>query len=265
MKAGFFQFHPRFGKIKNNLLAVVTALNEADADLIVLPELALTGYYFRDRDEVRELAEDPYHSGHVDSLVSLCRDKSMHIVTGFAEKATDKYFNSALLLGPEGIIAVYRKLHLFNDEKKWFDPGDTPVEVHTVKDAKIGMMICFDWIFPEVSRLLAVKGADILCHPSNLVLDYCQNAMLTRCLENHVFAITCNRFGHDKRPHGNIKFTGKSQIVAPKGQLLYRSPSQREELVILDIDVSAARNKLITNNNDIMQDRRPEFYGDLVK
>ncbi len=263
-KAGYFQFHPRFGKIKNNLLTIVSALNDVTADLIVLPELALTGYYFRDRGEVMELSEDPHQSGHVDSLIALCRDRSFYMVTGFAEKAGDRCYNSALLLGPEGIAAVYRKIHLFNDEKKWFHPGDTPFSVHTVKDVKIGIMICFDWIFPEASRILSLKGADILCHPSNLVLNYCQNAMLTRCLENQVFAVTCNRFGHDRRPHGEIRFTGKSQIAAPKGELLYRSPSQREELVILDIDPELARTKAITPANEIFSDRRPDFYGELA-
>jgi predicted amidohydrolase len=264
-KAGYYQFHPRFGKIKNNLVTIISALNDTIADLIVLPELALTGYYFRDRDEVMELAENPYRSSHVESLIALCKEKSFYLVTGFAEKADDRCFNSSLLLGPEGIVSIYRKIHLFNEEKKWFDPGDTPIEVHTIKDVKIGMMICFDWIFPEVSRILSLQGADILCHPSNLVLNYCQSAMITRCLENHVFSITCNRFGHDKRSHGEIKFTGKSQIVAPKGELIYRSPSQREELIVVDIDPEIAREKMITPANDIMKERRTEFYSNLIQ
>lgn len=263
-KAGYFQYHPKFGKIKNNLLTIISALKETDADLIVLPELALTGYYFRDRDEAMSLAENPYHSGNVDSLTALCRDRSCYIVTGFAEKADDKCFNSSLLIGPEGLTGVYRKVHLFNEEKKWFDAGDRPFEVHRIRDVNIGMMICFDWIFPEVSRVLTVKGADILCHPSNLVLAYCQSAMLTRCLENHVFAVTCNRFGVDRRPHGEIKFTGKSQIVAPRGELIRRSPSQREDLVVVEIDPELARNKTITAGNELLTDRRPGFYRELT-
>ena len=125
------------------------------------------------------------------------------------------------------------------------------------------MMICFDWIFPETARILTLQGADIICHPSNLVLDYCQQSMLSRCIENMVFAVTANRFGSDIRSHGILKFTGKSQIVAPKGVLIHRALSQREDLFITEIDPALARNKRITPQNDLLADRRPGFYKTL--
>ncbi len=264
LKIGYYQFRPKFGKVQRNVQQVVSALEDVQADLIVLPELPFTGYYFHDREEVKQLAEDPHHSTTVDSLISLCREREMYIVTGFAEKQRDKYFNSALLLGPEGIVHIYRKLHLFFEEKHWFDPGDIPLQVQEVRGARIGMMICFDWIFPEVTRALAVLGADVICHPSNLVLSYCQQTMLSRCLENGIFAVTCNRFGKDIRPQGELRFTGKSQVVAPKGVLLHRAPSQRSELYVTEIDIDQARDKHITQLNDMMEDRRPEMYGVLT-
>lgn len=260
LKTGFYQFRPLFGQIQNNLNKVIHALQDIEADLIVLPELALTGYYFQSREELKALAETPENSETVAALVDLCKQQDLHIVTGFAEKQGEKIFNSALLLGPKGILHTYRKLHLFNEEKNWFDPGDTPLTVRQVKGVKVGIMVCFDWVFPEVMRTLAVQGAQIICHPSNLVLNYCQQAMHTRCLENHVFAITANRFGADSRPQGSVKFTGKSQIVTPKSELLYRAPSQRESLFITEIDPDMANDKAITPLNDLMQDRRPEFY-----
>ena len=265
LRIGYYQFRPTFGKVQRNLREIVSALRDVRADLIVLPELPFTGYYFRNREEVKQLAEDPHHSTTVESLLTLCRERDMYIVTGFAEKHRDKYFNSALLLGPGGIVHIYRKLHLFNEEKHWFDPGDIPLQVQEVRGARIGMMICFDWIFPEVTRALAVSGVDIICHPSNLVLSYCQQTMLSRCLENGIFAVTCNRFGSDKRPQGELRFTGKSQIVAPKGVLLNRAPSQRRELFVTEIDVQQARNKKITPLNDLIGDRRPEWYGVLTE
>lgn len=265
IKLGFYQFRPQFGKVERNLQKVVNALRNLKADIVVLPELAFTGYYFKDRDETKALAEEPTSSPIVASLVALCKARDFFLVTGFAEKKRDKVFNSALLLGPRGVIHTYRKLHLFNEEKNWFDPGDTPLSVQTVRGANIGIMICFDWIFPEVTRTLTVQGADIICHPSNLVMNYCQSAMLTRCLENNVFAITANRFGADKRPHGELRFTGKSQIVAPKGTLLHRAASQREELFITEIDLSLARDKKITGLNQLLDDRRPRFYGVLSR
>lgn len=264
MKVAFYQYRPVFGKVSHNVKKVAKKLDGVRADLVVLPELAWTGYYFAGRDEVRELAEDPRRSSTVDSLVALCRKNRFHLVTGFAEKSRDKYFNSALLIGPQGIEHTYRKIHLFNEEKEWFDDGDVPLQVNRLADAKLGIMVCFDWVFPEVTRVLALQGAEIICHPSNLVLDYCQQAMLTRCLENKVYAITANRYGFDKRPQGNLRFTGHSQIVAPGGTLIYRAAAQRDVLYLLDIDPALAQDKSITPLNEVLRDRRPEFYNALV-
>ena len=260
MKVGFFQFRPAFGKVPHNLLKVTGALRNVDADLIVLPELPFTGYCFRDRDEVMSLAEDPNDSPVVESLRALCREEHLFIVTGFAERRKNKCYNSALLIGPDGVEAVYRKLHLFNNEKQWFDPGDLAPPIVTVKGAKVGVLVCFDWAFPEPWRILAMQGAEVICHPCNLVLTYCQDAMRTRCLENGLFAISANRYGADKREHGEIRFTGRSQITAPGGKVLHQGPKQREELFIVEINPREAREKRITPGNDLLADRRPEFY-----
>ncbi|MEE9157058.1 MAG: nitrilase-related carbon-nitrogen hydrolase [Gammaproteobacteria bacterium] len=264
LRVGYYQFRPLFGKVQRNVKTVLGALSEVSADIIVLPELPFTGYYFKDRDEVVALSEDPERSSTVDSLVALCKEKDFHLVTGFAEKRKDKYFNSALLIGPDGIEHVYRKLHLFNEEKNWFDAGDIALDVQDVRGARVGLMVCFDWVFPEVARILAIKGADVFCHPANLVLAYCQRTMLTRCLENSVFAVTANRFGVDRRGHGELRFTGKSQIVAPDGELLNRAPSQRQATCVMAIDLEEARDKAITPMNQLLEDRRPEFYRSIV-
>ncbi|MFQ5659781.1 MAG: nitrilase-related carbon-nitrogen hydrolase [Gammaproteobacteria bacterium] len=264
MRVGFYQFRPVFGKVQKNLRKVLAGLQQVDADLIVLPELPFTGYYFRDRYETVALAEDLDNSSTIDGLKAVCRERDFYLVSGFAEKHRDKCFNSAVLIGPEGLLYRYRKLHLFNEEKNWFDQGDTPLQVNTIRDAKIGIMICFDWIFPEVSRILAMEGAAIICHPSNLVLSYCQQAMITRCIENRVFAITANRFGMDKRPHGEMEFTGNSQIVAADGERIFSAPSQRQMLYITDINPEQSCDKMITAYNDVMADRRPEYYRKLL-
>ncbi|MFB3116278.1 MAG: nitrilase-related carbon-nitrogen hydrolase [Gammaproteobacteria bacterium] len=188
----------------------------------------------------------------------------MYLVTGFAEKSEDKLFNSALLIGPNGVEHTYRKLHLFNEEKHLFDAGDIPLQINVVKGMKVGMLVCFDWVFPETMRALTIQGAEVIAHPSNLVLSFCQEAMITRCLENRVFAITTNRFGSDKRPHGEIKFTGKSQIVGPGGLLIKCAASQREALFITEIDPAQSQNKNITKLNDLIADRRTEYYQDLM-
>jgi predicted amidohydrolase len=251
--------------VRRNLGVVLKALANIEADLIVLPELAFTGYYFSDRREALTLAEDPQDSKTVAALIDLCRHHDFFLVSGFTERKHDKLFNSALLIGPDGLLHTYRKLHLFNTEKEIFDPGDTPLAVQEVRGARIGMMVCFDWAFPEVTRSLALQGADIIAQPANLVLGFCQQTMLTRCLENKVFAVTANRYGGDRRPHGEVTFTGRSQIVAPGGQLIQRAASQRQCLHVTEIDPDLARNKAITARNDLLRDRRPEFYETLIQ
>jgi predicted amidohydrolase len=264
MRVGYYQFRPLFGKVQHNLKKVVVALQGVKADLIVLPELAFTGYHFQSKAELKLLAEDPVKSPTVEALIKLCQVNNLHLVTGFAEKNKDKIFNSALLIGPDGVEHTYRKLHLFNEEKNIFDAGDIPLQVNIVKDVKVGMLVCFDWVFPETMRALTLQGAEVIAHPSNLVLTFCQEAMITRCVENRVFAITTNRFGADKRPHGELRFTGKSQIVSPGGVLIKRAASQREALFITEIDPSQSHNKNITVLNDLIEDRRPEYYQDLI-
>ncbi len=261
MKVGFYQFRPLFGKVEQNCQKIINALDNVNADLIVLPELALSGYYFKDKDESLKYAEDPAHSTMLESLIKLAKKNNYHLVVGFAEKNNEKCFNSAALIGPDGIEHIYRKVHLFNEEKFFFDAGDTPFIVNNVNGVKIGIMICFDWVFPEVIRTLAIQGAQLICQPSNLVLTFCQQTMLARCIENKVFAITANRYGEEKRSQGNLKFTGKSQIVAPGGELLHRAASQREALFITDINPEDANNKMITEHNHLFDDRRPEFYS----
>ncbi|MBI1731909.1 MAG: acyltransferase [Gammaproteobacteria bacterium] len=265
MRIGYYQFRPQFGRVSQNLLTITTALREAVADLLVLPELAFTGYYFRDRAEAYRLAEDPDDSPVFEALKALCREKRFHIVTGFAERRGANCYNSAALLGPDGLIHVYRKLHLFHDERQWFDPGDVPLRVLSISGARVGIMVCYDWAFPEVARSLALHGAEIICHPANLVLSFCQQTMLTRSLENHVYAVTANRYGTDSRPQGRLRFTGRSQIAGPDGKCLHRAPAQRNELFVMDVDLAIARDKHITPLSDLFADRRPEWYAELTR
>ncbi|RKZ02930.1 acyltransferase [Candidatus Fermentibacteria bacterium] len=260
VRVGYYQFAPEFGCVSKNLQEVMNFLENIDADIVVLPELPFTGYGFSNREELLSLAEDPDDSPVVSNLLSLCARRSIHVVTGFAERSGDKCYNSSLLLGPSGICGTYRKLHLFDREKLYFDPGDLPLAVFDIGGIRIGMMICFDWIFPEVARTLAMQGADVLCHPANLVLTYCQQTMLSRCIENMVYSVTANRIGCEKHSFCDLKFTGTSQIVAPGGDIIHRGDSEIAEAYSVEINIDRARNKNITQRNDVLADRRPEYY-----
>ena len=121
-------------------------------------------------------------------------------------------------------------------------------------------MICFDWIFPESIRSLALLGADVIAHPANLVLPYCQSAMITRCLVNRVFAITANRIGTEKRGEDNFTFTGGSQITSARGEALSSAPKKEIYSDFVDIDIEQSRNKVLNDYNDIFKDRRPDLY-----
>ncbi|MEM7027425.1 MAG: nitrilase-related carbon-nitrogen hydrolase [Pseudomonadota bacterium] len=260
MKVGYYQFRPIFGKPKQNCKKIIKTLKCVEADLIVLPELALSGYYFQNKNEALKYSEEPDNSLFLDSLCELALKRNMHLVIGFAERRKDSIYNSSALIGPNGIEHIYRKIHLFSEEKYIFEQGDIPFKINTINDVRVGMIICYDWAFPEAIRTLALQGAQIICQPANLVLNYCQQTMIARATENRVFIITGNRYGQDKRPHGTLKFTGRSQIVAPGGDLLHRSSAQREAIYICHIDPTEADNKSITKHDHLFDDRRAEFY-----
>ncbi len=265
MKAGFIQFSPQFGKVDANIDKALAMLEKADAELIVLPELFNTGYLFVSRNEALEMAEEIPAGKTTKALSSIAQKKKIHIVAGIAESAGENLYNSAVLISPKGYIATYRKIHLFNEEKLWFKQGNESFAVYDIGQCKIGIMICFDWFFPESARILALRGADIICHPSNLVLPYCQDAIVTRCLENNIYVITANRTGNEERSGKSLSYTGKSQITSPDARILYRADAQNDEIGVVEIDVQMARNKKINDYNDIFADRRVEYYQDLVK
>lgn len=262
MKVGYFQFSPRFGDVKYNIDYVVEKLSGVEADLMVLPELFSTGYQFLSKEEIVGLSEKIPDGNTTQALIGLSKTENLYIVAGLAEEAEGAYFNSAILTGPEGFVGKYRKTHLFGEEKLYFSPGDTGFKVFDIGQARLGIMICFDWFFPESVRSLALSGADVVCHCANLVLPYCPDAMITRCLENRVFAITANRFGSERRgDKGCLAYIGKSEIVTPDGKVLVRAGTNKEEIAVLEIDPLAARNKKISTYNNILSDRRSEYYN----
>jgi predicted amidohydrolase len=261
MRVGFYQYDPQFGEVERNLDFVSGKLEEVEADLIVLPELFASGYQFVSQEEVNRLAEPVPEGRTTTMLIELAKRRRMHLVAGLPERAGNRCYNSAVVVGPAGFLGCYRKSHLFFEETLFFTPGDSGFRVWDVGTARLGVMICFDWYYPESARALALQGADIICHPSNLVLPNCPDSMPVRCLENRVFAITCNRTGTEARGGKDaLTYIGQSEIVGPRGTILHRAPRDRDDLTIVDINPAEARNKSLNRYNDLLRDRRTELY-----
>ncbi len=258
------QFKPVFGDTNANLLTIQHMVEEASADLIVFPELCTRGYEFKDRHQVDALSFDFKAADEIAWLKELAKDTGSIIVLGLPELSGKAIFNASIMVEPSGRLTGYRKLHLFDREKNLFDPGDAAPVVVGTKVGRIGMMICFDWIFPEVARILALGGVQIICHPSNLVLQYCQKAMFARSVENGVFTMTCNRIGSESRTDRTLTFTGASQILSNRGATLAQAGTETEEVIAAEIKPGEADNKMITELNDRLGDRRVEMYGTLL-
>ncbi|MCP4601720.1 MAG: hypothetical protein GY847_14595 [Proteobacteria bacterium] len=261
VRIGFAQFRPALLKKKENLAKIERLLDGVEADLIVLPELATTGYALSDKATALRVAE-PISGPSIEHLNEIARALNGHLVVGFAEIDGNELFNTAALIGPDGVVAKVRKAHLFLGEKDLFSPGDTGFHTVDIGALKVGTMICFDWVFPECAGTLARRGAHVIAHPSNLVLPYALKAMPVRCIENRVFAVTCNRWGQEMGPEGPLRFRGESMIISPTGELLASAPSNADDVQVIEIDPKDAENKWITPRNHLIEDRRPELYDE---
>lgn len=260
MNLAIVQTDPTFGSVTQNLERALTLMSSAKSDLYVLPELFTSGYNFTSKEEARSLAE-PFREGPVFKAVAgFAADTKSTVVYGFAEVDGDRTYNSAAVVSHDGSAGLYRKVHLFDREKLFFEPGNLPFQVFPTPVGPVGVMICFDWYFPESMRTLALRGAQIIAHPSNLVLPHCPNSMPVRCRENRVFAATANRVGTEDRGGVSLSFIGQSQLTSVRGDILARASADKAEIHVHTIDPAEAANKRLTGLNDLFEDRRPEFY-----
>lgn len=260
MIVALYQNNPEFGRVKENIETVLRAVSDKDFDLLVLPELFATGYQFKDREEAQALSEKAGDGITFDAMKNLAAEKDALIIYGFPELDGDRLFNSAAAVFPDGSFEVYQKVHLFDSEKRFFSPGESGFFVFQYKEARVGIMICFDWRFPESARKLALDGARIICHPANLVLPFCPDAMIVRALENLVFTITADRVGDENRTGENLHFHGRSRIISPDGKILGELGEYETGYLSAEIDPGLADDKQIGPLNNLFDDRRPELY-----
>jgi len=252
LRVGFVQMDSELLHVEGNIDRAMRLVGRKRADLMVLPELFNTGYNFRNRREVAGVAERIPEGETTSSLVDFSRRDGTTVVAGIAERRGGSLYNSAVIIHDGEYLGTYRKVHLFFNEKKFFAPG-RQFKVF----GKIGVMICFDWYFPESARTLMLKGAEVIAHPSNLVMPHCPDAMKVRAIENKVYAVTADRVGVER----GLRFIGRSEIVTPDGEFLYRASSTKEECVVRAINLSKAHNKNVTPNNNLLRDRTPRAYA----
>ncbi|MEZ4386626.1 MAG: nitrilase-related carbon-nitrogen hydrolase [Candidatus Krumholzibacteriia bacterium] len=258
LRAAVVQTAPEFGAVAANVAAALS-LVPAACDLAVLPELGNTGYQFRDRAELAELAEPVPDGPTCTALRRHAAASGTTLAAGLAEVDGERLFNTAVLVHPDGRVDRYRKVHLFWNEKLIFDPGDLGFPVFAACGTTVGLMICFDWLFPEAAGTLARRGARILCHPSNLVLPHCPRVMPLRALENRIFTLTANRVGHEHRGPEPLRFIGRSVIASPRGEVCASCGPDRVDVAGADLDLDLC-DPWLTPRNHVVRDRRPEFY-----
>lgn len=257
VNVALIQFRPLLCQPEQNMNAIARLMDEATgANLIVLPELASTGYNFSDKEEAFRYAEEPSKSNYVRFLIDKASEMKAVIVSGVCEREGDNLYNSAVTVDGQGIRAKYRKIHLFMNEKDIFQPGEGDLPVEDIGGIRVGMTICFDYLFPEIWRMQAMNGADIICHPSNLLTRNAHRCVPGLALMNRIFILTANRTGEER----GLVFNGQSLITDPAGEIVARAAAGHEQVIRAELDIEMARNKWVTPRNHAFTDRRPALY-----
>jgi predicted amidohydrolase len=272
MRVGVVQTDPLLGDVEGNLRRCIDRLEEAAANgcaLVVFPECALSGYMFDDAATAARAAID-VPGLETGAVLEACARLELHCVVGVLERAGATLLNTALLLGPRGLVGAYRKSHIACIGVDCFTtPGEEHYEVFDTPVGRIGLQICYDWRFPEITRVLALAGAEIVAHPTNSpvaareLVDYVPR---TRAVENAVYFVTANRVGSE----GGATFFGCSQVVDPFGAVIALADDAGESLIVADVDLELAREKTKEPGAGqyavrLFADRRPELYGSLAE
>ncbi len=268
------QMEPKFGETEANVahsIALMEAAAAQGAQLAVLPELCNTGYVFETRAEARALAEAIPDGPTCRSWIEAAGRLGLHIVAGITERDGERLYNSAVIIGPGGLIGRYRKVHLWGDEALFFTPGDLGFPVFDTPLGRLGCHICYDCWFPESFRLAALQGAEIVCVPTNWVpipgQDPKREAManiivMAAAHSNSVFVAAADRVGVER----GQPFIGQSLIVGQTGWPVAGPASKDgEETIIARINLADARRKRNWNAfNQVVRDRRRDVYDEML-
>jgi len=268
-KACLCQIDCKFGETKTNVDKVISCMREAAANgavLMLFPECALEGYCFDSKEEVEKYAIEA-KGPEIAEICAVAKELNVYACFGFTEKREDKYYNSAALVGPNGIEHVYSKMHMpYIGLDKFAEKGQPPVPPIETPYGKFGMIICYDCRFPELARYYFAQGADVILQPTNWPYgsEYTREVLpIARAFENNYYWLSCNRVGDEKTSH----FIGGSRAVGPNGRIIVAANEETEEMLYVEIDVDKARQKHFYSvegdwSIDVDKDRRPEVFGD---
>jgi 5-aminopentanamidase len=281
-------------RMLGRIIEFVEETHRHGAVLTVFPECTTTGYCFDNRDDAQPYC-DSVPGRATEQIVEVCRRLSVFVVFGLLETDHCLYrplcqtYNSSVLVGPEGVLGCYRKLHLPHmGVDRFTTPGNRPLAVYDVAGMRVGLSIGYDCEFPETARALALASADLIVLPTNWptgcenTAEYVPNA---RALENHVYYLSVNRVGSEKEwtfdrrgtnefdldidywgTKEGFDFIGNSRFCDPHGKTITYEPYARETILYGDVDIELARNKHDVRvpkryELDRLADRRPEMYG----
>jgi predicted amidohydrolase len=272
MRIAAVQVDVRLSEVEKNVEVVchwIQAAHAATVDLAVYPECMLTGYCFESREEALPHArriDDPLWQ----RIAAACGDgHPIYVVVGFLQLEEDRLYNASALVGPDGVIGVYQKVHLPHlGVDRFVDRGGRPYKVYQAGEMRVGLAICYDSSFPEPMRVLGLQGADIIALATNWPVAARRTATVVppaRSMENHLYFVAANRIGRER----TFQFCGLSSICGPDGVELAKAVEKDEVLLVADVDLAIARNKRIERTPgshviDRFADRRPEFYGPVV-
>jgi predicted amidohydrolase len=270
VKIAAAQIDPKIGANPENLTRILKYTRTAAAEgaqLIVFPECALCGYVFSNRMEALPFMET-VPGPATEAVARLCQETGTLVVFGLLEKDGRKCYNSAVLIGPQGLVGNYRKVHLpFLGIDRYLDKGGQPFRTYDTPSGKLGLLICYDINFPEAARSMVLQGADILVLPTNWpqgrakVPEY---VIITRAFENKVHLVAADRVGEER----GTRFLGTSKILNCWGDILAEAGPTGEEIIYGEVNLNEARQKHVVLSPgefeyDFIHDRQPDLYGEL--
>jgi len=272
VKVACIQCDIEIGNVKKNTEKTVRFINEAcdnGAKLIVLPETCNSGYVFETREEAFLLSQEVPAGETTKSWINVAKERKVYIVAGICERDGSDLYNTAVLVGPEGFIGKYRKLHLWEDEFLWFEPGNVGLPVFHTPIGRIGIIICYDMWFPETFRILASQGADIVCVPTNWVLhESLPNDMknfgpilgMAAAHSNGIFIAAADRVGTER----NVLFPGKSVIIRTAGLPIAGPADDTEQIIYANCNLAKSRKHQSNAYNSTLKDRRTDVYDAML-